>query len=244
MRSRKKFSDYKNPATMCKCPFPFRPIALLTQHKLNRKAATISSTLTSLRKQQADLVAQFQSRSSSSTPQPSITKPNDPSLAADFAHAQSSTSAAAPAATKKAVRFSSPDQDLEAQRSTLFNQPYTDIPDDDTAGYRDQADQMDNTQIHAYHQRILDEQDAQLDSLSHSIGRQRELSMQIGNELDEQVLMLDESERAADRQASALDRARRQVGRIVRGDNGDNGRHMAIIVILIIILVLLIVILK
>ncbi|KAK4165117.1 V-SNARE [Cladorrhinum sp. PSN259] len=210
------------------------------------KAATLSSTLTTLRKQQSDLLSQFQSSSSSNPASSStITKPNDPSLAADFAHAQSKPSNP----LTKSVRFSSPDNDadLEAQRSNLFNQPYTDNPpqDDDTAGYRDQASELTNTQIHVYHQRILDEQDAQLDTLSSSISRQRELSMQIGDELDEQVLMLDESERVADRQASALQRARRQVGRIAsRQDGGENTRHMTIIVILIIILVLLIVIIK
>ncbi|KAK3997040.1 hypothetical protein QBC44DRAFT_316072 [Cladorrhinum sp. PSN332] len=214
------------------------------------KASTLSSTLTTLRKQQSDLLSQFQtSSSSSSSPSaaipPSLTKPNDPSLLPDFKHAQSAAST-----TSKTVRFSSPDQDIEAQqsRSALFNKPYTDLPEDedeDSSGYRGQASQLTNTQIHAYHERILSEQDAQLDTLSSSISRQRELSMAIGDELDEQVLMLDESERAADRQASALQRARRQVGRIAsRQDGGENTRHMVIIVVLILILVLLIVVLK
>jgi syntaxin 8 len=57
--------------------------------------------------------------------------------------------------------------------------------------------------------------------------------------------MLDESERAVDRQANALGRARRQVGRIARGAaNSGEGRQMGAIVVLIIVLVLLIVILK
>ncbi|KAK4222054.1 hypothetical protein QBC38DRAFT_490762 [Podospora fimiseda] len=207
------------------------------------KASTLSSTLTTLRKQQSDLLSQFNtSSSSSSTLPPSLTKPNDPSLLPDFAHAQSKP---------KTVRFQSPttsnDPDLEAARSNLFNQPYTDNPedDDDTAGYANEASNLNNQQIHAYHQRILSEQDEQLDTLSSSISRQRELSLAIGDELDEHVLMLDESERAADQQASALQRARRQVGRIARNqDSGENTRHMVIIVVLILILVLLIVILK
>jgi len=102
---------------------------------------------------------------------------------------------------------------------------------------------MTNQQIHAYHQQILQDQDAQLDALGASISRQRELSMQIGDELDSQVLMLDESERAADRHQSTLDRARRQMGRVTR-KAGSEGGQMTIIVVLIIILVLLIVILK
>ncbi|KAK4186055.1 hypothetical protein QBC35DRAFT_388180 [Podospora australis] len=204
------------------------------------KASNLLTTLESLRKQQKDLTAQFHGFPSPSTTS-TLTHPNDPSLAEDFAHAQS-------APPKKAVRFSSPTIDLESQqsRSALF--PYRDDPvDDDSAGYQDRiaADGMTNTQIHAYHRQILEEQDAQLDALGESISRQRELSMQIGDELDEQVIMLDESERAADRHAGALNRARRQVGRIARGaaESGE-GRQMGIIVLLIVILVLLIVILK
>lgn len=67
--------------------------------------------------------------------------------------------------------------------------------------------------------------------------------MQIGDELDSQVMMLDESERVADRHASRLDRAKRQVGRIMERGRGEN-KSMGIIVALIVILVLLIVILK
>lgn len=214
------------------------------------KASNLLSTLEALKKQQTDLASQFHGFPSPTTTS-TLTHPNDPSLAADFAHAQSSSSSSAPAAatTKKAVRFSDAATDLESQqsRSALF--PYRDDPqeDDDTAGYHDRiaADAMTNTQIHAYHRQILEDQDAQLDALGASISRQRELSMQIGDELDEQVIMLDESERAADRHAGALHRARRQVGRIVRGaaESGE-GRQMTAIVVLIIVLVLLIVILK
>lgn len=153
------------------------------------------------------------------------------------------------------MRFSSPSTDLESQsaRSNNHNNnplfPYRDSPsiDDDTAGYRDHvtSQNLSNTQIHAYHQQVLHEQDAQLDALGASIARQRELSMQIGDELDDQVLMLDESERAVDRQTNALGRARRQIGRIARGaaESGE-GRQMTAIVVLIIVLVLLIAILK
>jgi syntaxin 8 len=151
------------------------------------------------------------------------------------------------------VRFSSPSTDLESQTARSSSQnplfPYRDSPsdDDDTAGYRDHvaSNNLSNTQIHAYHQQVLHEQDAQLDALGASIARQRELSMQIGDELDDQVLMLDESERVMDRQTNALGRARRQIGRIARGaaESGE-GRQMTAIVVLIIVLVLLIAILK
>ncbi|KAK0670040.1 hypothetical protein QBC41DRAFT_248747 [Cercophora samala] len=215
------------------------------------KSASLLTTLTTLKKQQKDLTTQFHGFPTAATTS-TLTHPNDPSLAQDFAHAQSTTPPPPTTTTtqKKNVRFTDNDTDLEAQRSSLFsssnNQPYRDeVEDDDSAGYRAQADGLSNTQIHAYHRQILEEQDAQLDALGLSISRQRELSMQIGDELDSQVLMLDESERVADRQASTLNRARRQLGRVARGaaESGE-GRQMTAIVVLIIVLVLLIVILK
>lgn len=101
---------------------------------------------------------------------------------------------------------------------------------------------MTNTQIHAYHQRILDQQDEQLDVLGASIARQRELSMRIGDELDEHVAMLDDVDAAVDRHQGRLDRARRQIGRIAR--SAGESKQMIAIIILIIVLVLLIAILK
>lgn len=244
-------------------PVPFLPATLPLTHTRS-KATALADTLASLRKQYTDLSSQFQGHTSAATTA-TLTHPNDPSLAADFAHAQSShtdTTASPPPSSqqpqnpKKAVRFSSPTTDLESQtpdntatgtanRPAHF--PYRDEVDDDSAGYRDHiaAGDLSNDQIHAYHDRILSDQDAQLDALGASIARQRELSMQIGDELDSQVLLLDESERAADRQLGTLARARRQVSRVARSaGSGAEGRQMGVIVLLIIVLVLLIVILK
>jgi syntaxin 8 len=69
--------------------------------------------------------------------------------------------------------------------------------------------------------------------------------MQIGDELDSQILMLDETERAVDRQQGALGRARRQIGRITRRHaSGSECRQMGAILVLIVVLILLIAILK
>lgn len=97
-------------------------------------------------------------------------------------------------------------------------------------------------QVHAFHARVLREQDEQLDRLGASISRQRELSMQIGDELDGHVALLDDQEALVDRHRSRLDRARRQVGRVAR-TAGDN-KQMVAIVVLIVVLVLLIAIFK
>ncbi len=202
-------------------------------HTSGSKAATMGEQIESLQKQYDDLTAQFHGFSSPSANN-TLTSPNDPALAEDFAHAASTTapSSGQPAA-KKSVRFSEAPRDLEAQldedpnAARLF--PYRDDPDA-SPGYRDRAEgeDMSNVQIHAYHQQILEEQDAQLDALGASISRQRELSMQIGDELDSQVAMLDEGERLVDRHQGRLDRARRQVGRIgarCRGEQADDNHH-------------------
>ncbi|EFW98762.1 snare complex subunit [Grosmannia clavigera kw1407] len=196
------------------------------------KALTIADALPSLQKQLATLTAQFQGAPlSSSSPVSSSRRP----------------AAAAPAA-KKAVRFqdkplppppgaSASDLDLEAQRSGLFNQPYHDEPDDSS-----RFASQDNPELLQTHARIIADQDAQLDVLGASISRQRELSMQIGDELDSHVAMLEESERLTDRHQNRIDRARNHVGRLAR--NGNDCKQMGIIVFLIVILILLIVILK
>lgn len=142
----------------------------------------------------------------------------------------------------KSVRFNdtpaTPSTDPAAE---LFDGRYRDDPND-SAGYRDHAESLDNQQIHAYHNQILNEQDEHLDQLGESIGRQRDLSLQIGDELDNHVAMLEDVEGLTDRHQGRLDRARRTLGKVARGA-GEN-KQMTAIVVLIIILVLLIVILK
>lgn len=115
--------------------------------------------------------------------------------------------------------------------------PYRDEPE----GPPDQS-QLNNQQIHSYHKDVLRDQDEQLDRLGDTIGRQRDLSIQIGDELDEQVNMLDDVEDHVDRHQSTLDRARKSLGDVARKSR-DN-KQLTIILILIIVLVLLIIILK
>ena len=143
----------------------------------------------------------------------------------------------------KTVRFhdargASPPADADAQAAALFGRPYRDDPD--TAGYRDEiaAGDLSNQQIHTYHAAVLAQQDEQLDELGASIGRQRELSERIGDELDGHVALLEEAEALTDRHQSRLDRAGRAVTRISRA--AGESRQMVAIVVLIVVLVLLI----
>lgn len=208
-----------------------------------------SASAADLRKQFDDLTSQF--RGFSTTSKSSISQPNDPALSPDFAAAKkirprnpSSSSFLKRSPTDsprpdKSVRFTDapPDAQEEANRAALF--PYRDEPERE--GPPDQG-HLDNQQIHQYHSQVLRRQDEDLDRLGESIGRQRDLSIQIGNELEDQIGMLDESEQVMDRHQSRLDGARRQLGNVAR--RAKDNKQLTIIIVLIIVLVLLIIILK
>ena len=89
---------------------------------------------------------------------------------------------------------------------------------------------------------MLQEQDEQLDRLGESIGRQRDLSIQIGDELDGQIELLEDVDGHMDRHQGRLDGARRQLETVYRKSRENWG--LTIIAILVIILILLVIILK
>ncbi|KAK0755938.1 hypothetical protein N5P37_011491 [Trichoderma harzianum] len=192
-------------------------------------AQTITDSLPALHKQFDELISQYQSLSNPSSNPPSD---QDASEEADPANRSNRKS--------KTVRFSeappSPNQQLYGR--------YTDDPNasSESTGYSDHANGLSNQQIHEYHHQILQEQDDHLDRLGASIGRQRELSMQIGDELESHMELLDEVDHATGRHQSRLDRAKRALGKVAR--SASDNKQMAIIFILIVILVLLIAILK
>ncbi|CAK1357974.1 unnamed protein product [Cercospora beticola] len=192
------------------------------------------SELARLRIQYNQLYAQFHG---SAPPSSEIATPNNPALASDFAAARSK-----PSNKSRNVRFrDNPDEDdaeAQANRAALFA---------DQERYRDEPeapnqDNLDNQQIHAYHKQVLREQDDQLDVLGQSIGRQRMLGIQMGNELDEQVELLDDVERGVDRHSNQLYGAQKRLTTFSRKAR-DNWNWITI-TILIIILVLVIVVLK
>lgn len=174
-----------------------------------------------------------------------MTQPNDHSLDDDFSEAQ--THPRVPSSSSflkrsnerlgsKSVRFSDGlDSEEDANRGALF--PYKDEPD----APPDHA-ALDNQQIHEYHSQVIQEQDEQLDRLGASIGRQREISLRIGDELDEQMEMLDDVDEGVDRNQSQLDRATKRLNGVAK--KAKDNLSMTIIFILIVILVLLIVVLK
>lgn len=217
-----------------------------------RASLTMQETEHKIQTQYNDLASQFRGTPTDTTSS-TISHPNDPSLSDDFTRASerprvtSSSSflkkslrgSSSPATNSpKSVRFSDAPsvQDEDAARNALF--PYRDDP---TSGPPDQS-HLDNQQIHAYHSQVLADQDEALDRLGESIGRQRELSIQIGDELDEHVQMLDEVDGHVDRHTTTLNKARKNLGTVAR--KAKDNMQLTIILILIIILILLIVILK
>ncbi|KAJ6148252.1 hypothetical protein N7497_010234 [Penicillium chrysogenum] len=128
------------------------------------------------------------------------------------------------------------DEEDERNRSNLFR-PYRDEPSP-----RPDLSNLDNQQIYDHHAQTMRDQDDQLDRLGESIGRQHQLSIQIGDELDGHVQLLDGMDGDVERHQNRLDGARRRIDRI-RRKAGENWSMMTIIG-LIIVLVILIVILK
>lgn len=125
----------------------------------------------------------------------------------------------------------------DRDRNELFR-PYRDQP----SPQRPDHSQLDNRQIYDHHEQTMRDQDDQLDRLGESIGRQHQLSIQIGDELEGHIELLDGVDEDVERHQGRLNNARGRVDRI-RRKAGDNWSMMTIIG-LIIILVILIVILK
>lgn len=91
--------------------------------------------------------------------------------------------------------------------------------------------ELDNTQVLQLHRRIMDEQDDSLDRLSESISRQRELSIQIGDELDSHVQLLDEVDDLVDRHQTRLDGAGQRLKSVAKqakehGERGSQGKGL------------------
>lgn len=134
----------------------------------------------------------------------------------------------------------------DVARSELFNRPYKDDPSqksysDDPEQDEDEA-QVSNVQIYERHEQTMRDQDEQLSHLGSSIGRQRELTMAMGQEFAQQAVLLDDVEAGVDRHIGTLDRARSRLEHVSR--KAKSNWSWLTIGILILILVLLIILLK
>ncbi|OSD07981.1 hypothetical protein PYCCODRAFT_1449103 [Trametes coccinea BRFM310] len=108
--------------------------------------------------------------------------------------------------------------------------PYTDDPE---AGYS-------SDEVLLQQRRIMDDQDVHLDELSRSITRQRDISLQINDELDVHTGLLEGLDHDLDRTDSRLTHARRKLDRVARGAK-ENGSTLMIGLLILVLLILIIV---
>ncbi|KAI0288300.1 hypothetical protein BC826DRAFT_1038970 [Russula brevipes] len=107
--------------------------------------------------------------------------------------------------------------------------PYTDDPEAGT----------DPVFVLQEQQRLMDDQDAHLDSLSHSITRQRDLSVQINDELEMHTGLLEEFDHDLDDTGNRLGRARRRLGRVATSAK-EHGSALTIGLLILVLLILII----
>ena len=147
--------------------------------------------------------------------------------------------------------------DLESQPSPARSlddmaAPYRDDPDEARAQllpHRKSVrfsenlvdDDTSNHELMSLQQQQMQEQDESLEVLSRSLGRQRELSIQIGDELDEQRDLLDDMDTSVTRSQDRLDRARNRLTAFSRKAKANS--HLSIIIGLLVVLIILITIL-
>ncbi|KAI0075615.1 hypothetical protein K474DRAFT_1685244 [Panus rudis PR-1116 ss-1] len=118
----------------------------------------------------------------------------------------------------------------------LRGRPFAPYTDDPESGYNSSSSEhLLQTQRH-----IIDEQDVQLDRLSHSINRQRDLSLQIGEELDVHTGLLEELDTELDRTGGRLSGARRRLDRVAKGAK-ENGSTVMIALLILVLLILIII---
>ncbi|KAF9586371.1 hypothetical protein BGW38_006115 [Lunasporangiospora selenospora] len=83
-----------------------------------------------------------------------------------------------------------------------------------------EVDNLDNNQMLQLQQRIVEDQDQNLDRLSEAVGRQREMGIMIGDELDTHMDLLDDTDHLVDRTESRLGIARKRLNRVAEGTKG------------------------
>lgn len=129
----------------------------------------------------------------------------------------------------KSVRFKDKLVDEPPVSPSLeYREPYRDDPETST---------MD---MYQQNQELITGQDERLDRLSHSVGRQHELSIQIDDELQTHLGLLDDVDQITDRSQNRLDQAKRRLEKFSR-KAAQNGSCMTIAILLLIFIILVLV---
>ncbi|KAI0795038.1 hypothetical protein C8Q75DRAFT_523740 [Abortiporus biennis] len=110
--------------------------------------------------------------------------------------------------------------------------PYTDDPE---AGYN-----VPHDHILVQQRQVMDQQDVHLDRLSQSVNRQRDISLQINDELDVHTGLLEGLDTDLDMTGSRLSGARRRLERVAKGAK-ENGSTVMIGLLILVLLILIII---
>lgn len=105
-----------------------------------------------------------------------------------------------------------------------------------------ETSQLNEQQLYADQNELMDEQDARLDLLSNSINRHHHMSIQIGSELELHNQMLDETDERIDGTSARMRRAGRTLDKVA--NRGKEHMSSITIVLLIVVLLLLIIVFK
>ncbi|KAF5366553.1 hypothetical protein D9758_008991 [Tetrapyrgos nigripes] len=127
-----------------------------------------------------------------------------------------------------------PAKDTADGSSSIYT--YTRYTDDPEAGY---SANDPHTMLQTQRQ-LMDDQDSYLDRLSHSINRQRDLSIQINDEIDVHHGLLQELDTELDRTDTRMSSARRNLDRFARGAR-NNSSTVAIGILILLLLILIII---
>ncbi|EIN05491.1 hypothetical protein PUNSTDRAFT_91765 [Punctularia strigosozonata HHB-11173 SS5] len=112
--------------------------------------------------------------------------------------------------------------------------PYSDDPE------RGPEEEQGTDMLLQEQSQLMAHQDDHLDALSRSIGRQRDLSLQINDELDTHHGLLESLDHELDRTSDRLSTARRKLNKFAKGVKG-NGSTYTIAGIILILLILIII---
>ncbi|XP_025090109.1 syntaxin-8-like isoform X2 [Pomacea canaliculata] len=107
----------------------------------------------------------------------------------------------------------------------------------DPWGQGDPLENVSNTELQSQQQQILDEQDRGLDALSRVIGRQKQMAIDIGNEVDSQNEIIDDITDHVDGTTSRLKRETRHIA-IVDRKSGSCGYYIVIVLLFVVIIVI------
>jgi len=127
-----------------------------------------------------------------------------------------------------------PESPTTASKGKGVDVPYTDSPPAPASPTFEPEEEM------VVQRQMMDEQDTHLDTLSHSIRRQREISENIGSELDVHTGLLEDLEVGLDRTAGSLGGARRRLETVGRGAR-ENCSAVTIAILIVVLLILIVI---